>query len=545
MSQTISNSVVEKSKTTKQEQTLGARGVFRSWGRWLVGSVPTALVLAALGGLAYWGHHNGWKIPKASELSGMSAEKPDDWCITHNVPESECIECIPALLPSQTDYGWCKDHGVHQCPLCHPDVAQLKETPQILPSTLEAASLAIRVRDRQENNLGCTLYRNRVQFASIDAVRKAGIEIELADTKPVIESISANGEITYDETKVAHLASRLAGTIWRVEKNVGDTVRKGEVLALVDAADAGKAKAELLDSFAQVDFHSATVARLRPLYEKQVVTGARMLEADTALQQANIQLRRAKQALANLGMQVSLEELSKLSESERDARVRFLGLPSGLVRQLGSETISNNLVPLIASLDGVVTRREAVVGEVVDPSETLFELADTSRMWVRFNVALEDAQYVTVGQAVRFRPDGSRTSVDGSVGWISTNVDKQTRTVEVRANVKNASGNLRNETFGLGQIILREVEEAVVVPESAVQWDGTCFVTFVRDRNYFDEQHPKMFHTRTVRPGVTQDGFTEIIAGILPGEVVVTDGSSVLRSQILKNNLGAGCTCGH
>ncbi len=544
MSQVVSKASVEQSQIREQEHT-EPEGVVRNWSRWLVGTIPTALVMAALAGIAYWGHSNGWKIPKASALSGASTEKPDDWCIVHNVPESECIECIPALLPSQTDYGWCKEHGVHQCPLCHPDVAQLKETPRIEPSILEAASFALQVRDRQENNLGCTLYRNRVQFATIEAVRKAGIEIELADTKPVTESISANGEITYDGTRVAHLASRLSGTIWRVEKNVGEKVRKGEVLALVDAADVGKAKAELLDSLAQVDFHATTVARLKPLHEKQVITGTRMLEADTAMQQANIRLRRAKQALANLGMHVSLEEFRRMSESERDTKVRFLGLPSGLIAQLSSETISNNLVPLVASLDGVVTRREAVVGEVVDPTETLFELADTSQMWVRFNVALEDARYLMVGQAVQFQPDGTRASVYGAVSWISTDVDKQTRTVEVRAEVGNPNETLRNETFGVGEIVLRKVEQAVVVPQSAVQWDGTCFVAFVRDRNYFDKTHPKIFHTRTVRPGVTKDGFTEIIAGILPGEVVVTDGSSVLRSQILKNNLGAGCTCGH
>ena len=104
---------------------------------------------------------------------------------------------------------------------------------------------------------------------------------------------------------------------------------------------------------------------------------------------------------------------------------------------------------------------------------------------------------------------------------------------------------MRNETFGTGEIILREAPEAVVVPSEAVQWDGSCFVVFVRDKNYFAKDHPKLFHTRSVRPGVTKDGRTEIIAGLLPGEVVATQGSSVLRSQILKNNLGGGCTCGH
>jgi RND family efflux transporter MFP subunit len=203
------------------------------------------------------------------------------------------------------------------------------------------------------------------------------------------------------------------------------------------------------------------------------------------------------------------------------------------------------LIPLVASLDGVVIYRDAVPGEVVDSSQMIFKLADTSQMWLRFNVALEDARHLTVGLPVRFQPDGTREEVSGTLNWISTDVDKQTRTVEVRAAVENAGGKLRNETFGLGRIILRDVPDAIVVPSESIHWDNSCFVVFVRDRDYFQKDHPKIFHTRTVRPGVTQNDFTEIIAGVLPGEVVATKGSSVLRSQILKNNLGAGCTCAH
>jgi cobalt-zinc-cadmium efflux system membrane fusion protein len=512
---------------------------------WFLSVLPTLVVLAALGGIAYWGHHTGWKVPRFSELTGKAAEPVDDWCSVHNVPESECIECIPTLLPGQTDHGWCKDHGVHQCPLCHPEVAELKSTPRIDQARLNAVSLALSVRDRKENNLGCTLYRSRVQFASVDAVREAGIDVELAETRPIVESISANGEIIYDETRVAHLVPRLPGTIARVGKSVGDRVRKGDVLALIDSADVGKAKAKLLDAMAQVSFHRKTVARLAPLRSKGAISGSRLLEAETALQQAEIQLRQAEQTLVNLGLPVSSKTLEPMSVDERSEYMQFLGLPDIIRNQLSASTTSSNLIPIVASLDGVVVHREAVPGEYVDPSQMLFQLADTSRMWLCFNVAMEDAKHLKIGQAVRFRPDGVREEVSGVLSWISTEVDRQTRTVEVRAEVDNPEGSLRNETFGLGRIILRETSDAVVVPRSAVHWDGSCFVTFVRDRHYFEDGHPKIFHARTIRPGVSADGFTEIIAGVLPGEVVATTGSSVLRSQILKNNLGAGCTCGH
>ncbi len=513
--------------------------------RWAIGTLPTLVVLATLGGVAWWGHHSDWRIPKFSALGGHPEAEVDDWCPLHNVPEAECIECIPALLPQMADYGWCNEHGVHQCPLCHPDVAQLKTAPEIDEGQLAAVAFALGVRDRQENNQGCLLYRTRVQFASEEAVQKAGVDFELVETRPMTEAVRASGETTYDETRVAQLASRVPGTVWRVERNVGDRVHPGDVLALIDAANVGKAKSELLDALAQAEFHAATVSRLTPLAEKAIIRGSQLLEAETAHRQASIGVRQAEQALGNLGLPVDVARLRTLTEEERAGQLRFLGLPDEIRTEIEAATATNNLIPVVASLDGVVVERKAVAGEVVDASQMLFRIADTSRMWLRLNVSLEDAAYLRVGQAVRFLPDGMQHEVACHISWVSTDVDKQTRTVEVRADVMNPHGTLRNETFGTGQIILREAPQAVVVPAGAVEWDGSCFVVFVRDRNYFDEDHPKIFHTRSVRPGVTSDGYTEIMAGVLPGEVVVTVGSSVLRSQILKNNLGAGCTCGH
>ncbi len=536
----FSDSAPAHRETAEREQSRLSPLRFTSW---LAGSIPTAIVLLALAGIAYWGHHAGWRIPRFSQLVG-SASEVEDWCQEHNVPETECVQCIPALLPADTDHGWCQAHGVHQCPHCHPEIAQLETTPEVSQLQNKYISLALSTKERQENNLGCDLYRSRVQFASIDAVNKAGIDVEPANTGSIVESISAHGEITYDETRVAHLASRAPGTIWRAYKQVGDRVRRGDVLALIDSSTVGNAKAELLDAIAQVDYHTQTVARLAPLHRKNVVTDSEILEAETELQQATIQLRRAEQTLINLGLSVRMDEIARLSEAKRAEQLRLLGIPATERAELKTTTTTNNLIPVVATLDGVVIAREAVRGEVVTTSQLLFELADIESMWLRLSVALEDAEHLQLGQSVRFRPDGSRQEVRGKLTWISTDVDKLTRTVEVRSDIPNPAAKLRNETFGTGQIVLRQAAEAVVVPSEAVQWDGSCYVVFVRDKNYFAEDHPKLFHTRSVRPGVTRDGTTEIIAGLLPGEVVATKGSSVLRSQILKNNLGAGCTCG-
>jgi cobalt-zinc-cadmium efflux system membrane fusion protein len=120
------------------------------------------------------------------------------------------------------------------------------------------------------------------------------------------------------------------------------------------------------------------------------------------------------------------------------------------------------------------------------------------------------------------------------VTWISTSVDEMTRTVKVRADVENPKGKLRAHSFGRAEVVLRTSADAVAVPNEAVQWEGCCYVVFVR---LTDE----IFQTRKVRLGAKDAAYTEILVGVLPGEVVATTGSHVLKSEILKSNLGAGC----
>jgi hypothetical protein len=186
--------------------------------------VPTAAVVIGLVGLAVWGHSSEWTLPKFSALIGAEQKEVADWCDAHNVPESICVECNPALLPLGADHGWCAVHGVAQCPFEHPEVAQLKAPATITPAMLERAQRAIALRPRAENNSVCMLHRKRIQFASAGAVEKVGVDIALVAEKPVVEAIVANGEIVYDETRMAHLSSRVAGSVWRVNKQVGDRV---------------------------------------------------------------------------------------------------------------------------------------------------------------------------------------------------------------------------------------------------------------------------------------------------------------------------------
>lgn len=526
----------------------------------IVVRVPTLLAFALLAGLAYWGHHTGWKVPSLAAMRGLVvAEKKEDWCAEHGVPNSRCIACNPALggadpkdwckehgVPEsrcttchpETVTGkkvadWCREHGVpeSQCNVCHPEIAVKGEVTDAPEVQVTASG-----DDRTTHDpLGCRNHVRRVQFASPESMRKVGIRLEKLRQRPMPATVVANGEITYDQTRVARVSTRAAGTVILVRKAVGQPVRRGEVLAVVDAAEVGRAKADLLQAAAQVNLKAKSAERLKTATREGYRATAELQEAEAAVREVRIRLLNAQQALSNLGMQVAIPEVTAVSDSALAEKMRLVGLPAELAEELPSATSSANLIPVVAPLDGVVTARDVVAGEVVDTARALFTIVDTRRMWVLLDVRSEDSRRIAIGQPVRFEPDGAKDEpVIGPTSWISTAVDEKTRTLRVRAEVDNPKGSLRASTFGSGRIVVRESPQAVVVPEEALQWEGCSNVVFVR---LADE----IFQTRKVKLGTRSGGFAEALAGVAAGEVVVTAGSHVLKSEVLKASMGAGC----
>lgn len=510
----------------------------------LLKSIGPTLVLAGFVSIFYFGHHNDWRIPKFAALTSDVEPVVDDWCEEHAVPESICVECDPTLMPKGPDYGWCSDHGVHNCVLDHPDVAQLKQSPSQgeLAADLQRAARALAIAPRKENNSGCAIYKTRIQFESVEAVQQAGVDVELVEQHPIVESIVGNGEIVYDPTRQANLASRVPGSVWRVLKNVGDEVAEGEVLAIIDATEVGNLKTALLRSLAEEKLQKQNVSRLTAA--RNAIAGSRILDAEAALAKARADVLSAEQSLWNLGLPVDVNRLRGMTEQQVLDELRFLGIPSSIRSQFDSQSGTANLLPVASPMDGVVIERTVTPGEVVDPSRMLFQVGDTRQMWLQLSVPLENMDQLALGQRIRFTPDGSRQVVEGVLDWINTSADKDTRMLEVRAVLANNEGRLRNETFGMGEIVLREESDAIVIPTGASHWEGCCQVVFVRDKNYFDSPDSyKVFHVRSVRLGAVNGDVTEVISGVLPGEVIATSGSDVLKAQLLKNNLGAGCDC--
>lgn len=511
----------------------------RPW--WVAGlnAVPNLVVFSILGGVMYVGHHTEWKLPKMSALLGTASAPVDDWCAEHLVPESSCIECRTELLPKLKPKGFCREHGVAECVIHHPELAQVKGEPQ-LPKYNTAQAIALIARP--ENNSRNTMHTGRVQFSSAESVTKAGVDVDVVQERPMLDVITTNGELMFDPTRVGHLSTRVPGSVAVVFKTVGDEVVAGDILALVDASQVGQAKSQFLQAVVQHQLRKTTVERLRPIATNGALPQKALIEAESALQEAEVGLIATRQSLANLGFDLP-EGLEDHAPRALADELRFLGVPKNALALLPAGTKTANLIPVRATYDGVLVASEVVAGEVVDTSKTLFTVSDPRRMWLILNVRQEDVRHVHRGQTVKFHSDNGDQDAAGQVSWISPAVDEQTRTMQVRVVIANEDGSLQDKTFGAGRIVLREEPNAIVVPRDAVQSTPDASFVFVRDKNYFDEGSPKFFHVRQVRLGARDGQYIELLAGVLPGEVIASKGSNVLLAQLLRSNLGAGCGC--
>ncbi|MCG3124421.1 MAG: Cobalt-zinc-cadmium resistance protein CzcB [Phycisphaerales bacterium] len=429
-------------------------------------------------------------------------------CREHGVPEALCVKCKPYLKAAFVAAGdWCGEHDTpeSQCAICNP--AEAKATMD------RAASAGSELRWRREPSLTCSTSASPIVLASAQVAQTIGLEYEKLRAAPLVREIERNAELAYNGSRYARLSSRAPGVLAEIRKDLGESVTKGDVLAVVDSTDLGSSKSDLLQAIETFKLWDTNAARERALVEKGVGVEREALEAETRASESRIAVNRARQRLRNLGL--SKEQVAAV-EQDGD---------------------TSSLLELVAPFDGTVVERAAVVGEVVELSKPLFAVADISTMWAQVDLAEADLAVVRTGQDATVSVDGlPGRSFTGRLTWISTQIDPRTRTLKARVELKNPEGLLRAHMFGRARIDAGESRQTVTVPKEAVQWEGCCNVAFIRS----DDAGATFRPARLVLAHDTGDRY-EVADGLQPGDTVVTRGSYILKNELLKNSVGAGC----
>jgi len=398
----------------------------------------------------------------------------------------------------KVDHGkdWCEAHEVtlSTCEICNPKLAR-------------GGTQTIKEREPREGECPNTLVR--IQLGS-DAARKVNIAFHTVEARPVAETLRANAETSYPPNRHARIAPRIPGVIREVKAILGQEIEGGGVLAVLDSPEFGQAKSDYLQALSVLNLRQKTYEQERLLLEKKITTGREALEAETNFEESKLAVNRAKQ------------------------RLSVLGLSQQQVKAVGENQDTSTTFEVTAPFGGTVVDAVAVPGETATPDKPIFGVAAMDRLWISIDVYEADSPKIAKEQRVTFTVEGlPGQKFPGKVVAIGGEVDDRTRTVKVFAEVKNLQGLLRARMFGRAEITVKPAEPILLVPKEAVQNDGDCNLVFVAPA-------PGIFQARKVEIGRAFEGGFEIVGGIVAGDKIVTTGSFLLKTEILRGQMGAG-----
>ncbi|MNB57437.1 Cobalt-zinc-cadmium resistance protein CzcB [compost metagenome] len=329
---------------------------------------------------------------------------------------------------------------------------------------------------------------------SAEQISAAGIQLAEAKPQNISRGLPFPGEVRFDEDRTAHVVPRVPGVVETVAVNLGQTVKKGQLLAVIASQQISDQRSEQAAAQRRLALARTTYEREKKLWQDKISAEQDFLQARQALQEAEIAVSNARQKISVL---------------------------SGSVVATGG-----NRYELRAPFDGVVVEKHLTPGEVVDESTAAFTLSDLSRVWVTFGVSPKDLNKVQVGKAVTVSAPELNAEVVGSVAYVGSLLGEQTRTATVRVTLENPQGSWRPGLFVTALVATDSREAKVAVPESAIQTVEDKSTVFVRTDDGFE--------ARAVELGSRAAGHVEITQGLEPGAQVASAGSFVLKSELGK-----------
>jgi len=456
----------------------------------------------------------GIEFPQEKSIS--LADAVVDWCQEHSVPESECTQCNPSLIDHYKESAdWCVGHALPEshCRLCNPGIEFPQE--EILKARLLRLSqdeIEVSLFFRSNANV-CATNDALIQFASSKTADRSGITIHRAIAASYESTLDAPAEIVFDENGTTVIASSVKVLVSRWLISPGDVVRKDDPIAILQSPEMAKLQARLVSTFAELEVQKKELKRHEALVSKHFVS-----DSDFERQIA----------------------LTKRAQAEY-VSVRGLLLSSGISDKdiddlLGSSIVSNEFV-LRAPASGLIAERIAQVGELLEDGQALAIQTNPASLWIEAHLTEDQMNEVVVGQDLFFASDGRALNrVKGTIIWVSPYLDEHTRTGIARARVANKTQDLRAGEFGRVTIFETMGTESILVPKDAVQWEGCCNVVFVRES--IDR-----FRPRKVQLVDGPGSYYQVTQGLFPGEEVVVNGSFLLKTELKKSSIGAGC-CG-
>ena len=326
-------------------------------------------------------------------------------------------------------------------------------------------------------------------------IKETGISIQTADSASISSVVTLPGEIRFNEDKTSHVVPRLAGVVEAISANLGDQVKKGQVLVVIASPGLSEQRSELLSAQKRLGLARSTFAREKHLWEAKISAEQDYLQARQVMNEAEIAVHNAEQKLKALGANPTVST--------------------------NADTL--NRYEIRAPFDGMVVEKHVALGEAVKEDASIFTISDLSSVWAEIIVSAKDLNVVQVGKKVTIKATALDSVASGTVSYVGALLGEQTRTAKARVTLANPQLAWRPGLFITVEIVAKETGVPVAVSSDAIQTINDKPTIFIRV--------PGGFIAQPVTTGLSDGTVTEIVAGLKPGTEYAVNGSFVIKSE--------------
>ena len=345
----------------------------------------------------------------------------------------------------------------------------------------------------------------KVQLAD-DTLKSAGIEIQAVGPRQMTTTFEVPGEIKADETRVAQVVPRLQGVVVEVASKEGDTIQRGDLMAVISSRELAEAKSTFLAAAQRLQFARGAMEREENLWKKKISAEQEYLEARRQFEEARLGQDLASQKLVAIGLTPAA--VNALSTAAPESLPRY---------------------EIRAPITGTVVERHLTVGEAVPADRNIFVIADLSSVWIDASIPAKDLARVRMGQVATIVATDLGLTAPVRITFIRSLIGEQSRRATARIVMPNTGGAWRPGSFVPVRLEQSSANVPLTVPVSAIQTFRDWQVVFVRYGDWFE--------ARPLTLGRSDGEWVEVLSGLKVGDRFAATNSFAVKAEIGK--LGA------
>jgi cobalt-zinc-cadmium efflux system membrane fusion protein len=355
---------------------------------------------------------------------------------------------------------------------------------------------------------------------SSQAQAEQKIEVAPVELGTAAATQRAKGRIALPDNATWRVGVLAEGRVEKVYFNLGDSVNKGQVLARMHSHDVHEARAAYANAVAERSRLQAAEALAQKNYDRS--QRLYVLKAESASQTET-----AKQELVNA--QSATHEAANVVRREETHLEETLGVRADVSADNSEDA---DMIPIKAPASGRILQKNVTPGATISPSTDAFVIGDLSRLWMLASVDAATLSKLRLGQTATVTlPDMPEATYAGKITNLGQEFDPVTRLMQVRIDIRNPDNRLRPEMLASAGFATGAGTPAVLIPQEAIQQvngEDVAFVRMASDR----------FRVQAVQMGENVHGKVRILQGLKPGDQVITHGSFIAKSQLLKSSIG-------